>query len=70
MISVPLGVLLPESVLHSEMFAILAAFVAINTVMYASLAIAKIMPKVYLSDWVRRRHERSETRSIDPDAPR
>ncbi len=64
-----LGVLFPERVLYTEWFAVIAAFVAINTVIYTALAIAKMLPKVYLSDWQRRRYERSETRSIHPDAP-
>jgi len=59
--------LLPESILHSATFAVLAAFVAINTVMYGSLAIGKLLPKVYLADWVTQRNQRSETRSIYPD---
>lgn len=65
---VPAGLLFPESLLHSQWFAVLATFVAINTVMYAALALAKILPKVHPSDWVRTRNERSETRSIHPDA--
>ena len=32
-------------------------------------AIAKMLPKLYLGDWRRRRYERAETRSIHPDAP-
>jgi hypothetical protein len=63
----PAGILLPESILYSEMFAVLAAFVAINTVMYAALAVAKVLPKVYPADWMRRTNQRSETRSIHPD---
>src|ERR1044072_5904128 len=47
------GVLLPESFLRSPFFAVLATFVAINTVMYLSLAIAKILPKVYVTDYLR-----------------
>ena len=35
--------LLPESVLHSGWFAVLAAFVAINTVMYVVLALAMLI---------------------------
>ena len=35
------GLLLPESVLSSDWFAVLAAFVAINTVMYVTLAVTK-----------------------------
>ena len=65
---VPAGILFPETLLHSEWFAILATFVAINTVMYAALALAKILPKVHPSEWIRTRNERSETRSIHPDA--
>ncbi|MBG6225455.1 pilus assembly protein TadC [Arthrobacter sp. CAN_A2] len=61
------GLLLPESVLHSSMFAVLAAFVAINTVIYASLALANILPKIYPTDWVTDRNRRIETRSIYPD---
>ena len=64
---VPAGILVPESLLHSPWFAVLATFVAINTVMYAALAIAKILPKVHPSEWIRTRNERSETRSIHPD---
>jgi hypothetical protein len=67
-LSVPTGILLPESVLHSGLFGILAAFVAINTVIYASLALSNILPKIYPTDWVTNRNRRTETRSIYPDA--
>lgn len=63
----PQEFLLPVSTLGSEPFAVLAAFVAINTVMYVALAIAKLLPKVYLGDWVRQQGRRHETRSIHPD---
>jgi hypothetical protein len=63
------GVLLPESFLRSSFFAVLAAFVAINTVMYLSLAVAKILPKVYLSDHLPSRRRRAESRSIHRDDP-
>jgi len=63
------GILFPESILHSELFAVLAAFVAINTVMYSALAIAKLLPKLYAGDWFGPRSRRSETRSIYPDGP-
>ncbi|PPL19204.1 hypothetical protein GY24_07000 [Microterricola pindariensis] len=59
--------LLPESVLQSEWFAVWATFVAINTLMYAALSIAKILPKIYPSDWVHKRNRRAETRGIYPD---
>ena len=67
---VPAGILLPESIVHTEWFAILATFVAINTVMYAALAAAKILPKLHPGSWLPQRHERAETRSIYPDARR
>ena len=61
------GILLPESVLGSTWFAVLSAFVAINTVMFVALAIAKILPKLYPRDWLPRTYTRAETRSIHPD---
>lgn len=67
---VPAGILFPESILHTPGFAVMATFVAINTVMYAALAVAKILPKLHRPAWLRRSHERSETRSIYPEAPR
>ena len=63
------GILLPESTLREEFIAVLAAFVAINTILYVTLAVAKVLPKLYVRDWVRTRNRRSETRSIHPDAP-
>jgi hypothetical protein len=60
--------MLPHSVVESEPFAILGTFVGINTIMYATLAIAKIMPKLHPTDWLPRGNRRSETRSIFPDA--
>ena len=59
--------LLPESLLHSQWFAVLAAFVALNTLMYCALAVSKVLPKVYVSDWGHRPNRRSQTRSIYPD---
>jgi hypothetical protein len=66
---VPLGILFPESLVRSQGFAVLAAFVAINTVVYVSLAVAKALPKIYVGDHVPRQYERAETRSIHPDGP-
>ncbi len=66
---VPMGLLLPESLLRHDVVAVLAAFVAINTIVYVTLAVAKVLPKVYVQDWIDTRDRRSETRSIDPDAP-
>lgn len=69
LLGIPTGILLPESVIHSQSFAVLSAFVALNTVAYAVLSLAKILPKFYVSDWVKGRNRRAETRSIYPDAP-
>ena len=38
-------ILLPSSVLHSHWFQALAAFVAINTLIYAALSLAKLIPR-------------------------
>ena len=65
----PMGILLPESILHHELFAVLAAFVAINTIVYVTLAVAKSLPKVHVGDWIGPRNRRAESRSIHPDAP-
>lgn len=64
-----MGILFPESTLRSEWFAVLAAFVAINTVAYGALAISKMLPKLYPRDWLPRSYHRGETRSIHPDGP-
>jgi hypothetical protein len=39
------GILLPSSVLHSGWFQAVAAFVAVNTLIYASLSLAKLIPR-------------------------
>jgi len=65
----PMGILFPESMLRHEVFAVLAAFVAINTIVYVTLAVAKVLPKLYVRDWIATRNRRSETRHIHPDAP-
>jgi hypothetical protein len=63
--AVPAGVLLPESLLFTDWFRVMATFVAVNTVMYAALAVAKVLPKLQLPDW--RRGQRAEPRGIYPD---
>lgn len=65
----PHGLLLPSALIDTPAFSVLAAFVAINTIMYTALAIAKMLPKIYVSDYDPRRQRRAETRSIHPDAP-
>ena len=39
------GILLPADVLGSDWFQALAAFVAINTLVYAGLSLAKLIPR-------------------------
>ena len=60
------GVLLPETVLHSEAVKILATFVALNTLMYATLALLKILPKWHLPTLFGGRNRRMRNRSIHP----
>jgi deazaflavin-dependent oxidoreductase (nitroreductase family) len=47
---------------------ILAAFVAINTLMYVCLAILKLLPRFRLPNVMRRPYSRAESRSIHPHA--
>jgi hypothetical protein len=61
--------LLPEHIMYTPWFAALSTFVAINTVLYLTLAIIKLVPKAYLSDWVNQRNRRTESRSIYPEPP-
>ena len=66
---VPAGILLPETFLQSEFFQVLATFVAINTLMYVTLAISKMLPRVYPGDWFNRRNRRREPRGIGAPPP-
>jgi hypothetical protein len=59
--------LLPESILHTGWYAVLSSFVAINTLLYVSLSVFKILPKLYVNDFVKRRDRRASTRSIYPN---
>ena len=61
------GLFFPDSLTRSEFFGVLTAFVAINTIIYASLAVANILPKIYPADWIHKLNRRSETRGIHPD---
>jgi hypothetical protein len=44
-VNVLAGILLPSAVLHSRFFQALAAFVAVNTLIYAALAASKLIPR-------------------------
>jgi len=61
------GVLLPAGLVQTGWFATLSTFVAINTVMFTALAVAKVLPRPHPSSWLPRRYQRSETRSIYPE---
>ncbi len=63
------GILLPDASLRTEFMGVLMAFVALNTVLYVTLALAKLLPKIYLSDFLPGRDRRTETRGIHPDDP-
>ena len=65
----PTGVLLPESILQTNSFKILATFVALNTLMYATLAFLKVLPKGYALSWFRGFNRRAQNRSIYPEPP-
>lgn len=67
LVHVPRGIILPESVLLSDWFAVLASFVAINTVLYLVLGLVKVLPVIRFKS-ARGRERRSETRNIDPEA--
>lgn len=51
---------------HVSLLGVLAAFVAINTLMYVGLALIKMAPRVHLSRRFKRGYKRAETRSIHP----
>jgi hypothetical protein len=55
---------------HASAIDVLAAFVAVNTLMYVCLALVKMLPRVRLPTALRRPYSRSETRSIYPTEPR
>ncbi|MEZ0581250.1 hypothetical protein [Nocardioides sp. MH1] len=63
------GVLLPESTLDQQWFRVLAAFVAVNMLVFVTISIARSITPPTPSRRARR-HIRGETRSIHPDGPR
>jgi hypothetical protein len=66
---VPQGIVLPSSLLSTPFFAVLSTLVALNTVIFVTLAVAKMLPAIHPTELFARRGRRSETRSIFPDAP-
>ena len=65
----PTGVLLPESILQTNSFKMLATFVALNTLMYATLAVLKVLPKGYALSWFNGFNRRTQNRSVYPEPP-
>ncbi len=63
---IPTSVIPPET-LVSRPVQVLAAFVAVNTLIYVVLAVMSLLPKVYPSNWFTSRNRRSQTRSIHPN---
>lgn len=66
---IPIGILLPSSLLNSSFFSVLSTLVALNTLIFVTLAVAKMLPSIHPGDLFGRRTRRQETRSIYPDAP-
>jgi hypothetical protein len=62
----PTGALLPEPILQTNSFKILATFVALNTLMYATLAVLKVLPKGYALSLFNGFNRRAQNRSIHP----
>ena len=61
--------LLPEWILHTDSFQILATFVAINSLIYATLSVLKVLPKGYALTRLNGRRRRVQNRSIYPEPP-
>lgn len=53
------GILLPADVLQESWFRVLAAFVAVNTLVYMTLAVLTVLPRAYPGRWWRRRRDRN-----------
>lgn len=54
------GILMSSDVLQTSWFRVLAAFVAVNTLVYMTLAVLTILPRVYPSEWWRRLRGRTQ----------
>jgi len=46
MTAISAGILFPATLLQTQFFQVLALFVAFNTIMYVTLAIAKMLPRI------------------------
>ena len=63
----PSAALLPEWILDTDFFQILATFVALNSLMYATLAVLKVLPRGYAFSRFSGRNRRRANRSIYPE---
>jgi hypothetical protein len=54
--------------LQTNWFHVLGSFVAINTLIYATVSFISVLPRLYPTQWFSSRNTRTETRSIYPDA--
>lgn len=61
------GLLFPETVLQSGWFTVFATFVAINTIVYVALSVAKLFPVIRFGGRRGGFNRRSESRSIYPE---
>ena len=66
--TVQAGILFPQALLESWFFVILATIVALNTVVYAGLALSKIVPRLIRASFFHRSKRRAINRSIYPGA--
>ena len=66
--SVEAGILFPQALLESRFFVVLATIVALNTIVYAGLAVSKVLPRLIRGPLFRRAKRRAINRSIYPGA--
>ena len=64
----PTGGLLLEWSIHSDFFQLLATFVALNSLMYATLALLKVLPRGWALSRFNGRNRRGDNRSIYPES--
>lgn len=68
MSSVNAGILFPQALLESRFFVVLATIVALNTIVYAGLAVSKVLPQLIRRALFHRAKRRAINRSIYPVA--
>ncbi len=68
MSSVNAGILFPQALLESRFFVVLATIVALNTIVYAGLAVSKVLPQLIRRARFHRAKRRAINRTIYPVA--